>query len=115
MPGNNYYRLWQTDYDRKRTQIGLLTLRFPISKGQLRVQPLTSGGSIEVVYESNRPVKSANLRLFDIQGRQVGLWPATDRGSCMSMTLDVGFLPAGSYVLQLRDGRRTLQRRLILH
>jgi hypothetical protein len=115
VPGNNYYRLWQTDYDGKRTQIGLRTLRFPISKGQLRVQPLTSGGSIEVVYESNRPVKSADLRLFDIQGRQVGLWPATGRGSRMSMTLDVGFLPAGSYVLQLRDGRRTLQRRLILH
>ncbi|HKK78068.1 MAG TPA: matrixin family metalloprotease [Phaeodactylibacter sp.] len=115
VPGINYYRLWQTDYDGQKTMIGERSLRFPTQQGRLWVFQVVQGGQLEAVYESTKATGTAELQLLNVQGRLMWNREVRYTGGRASIAQPLPNLPSGMYILQLQDGRRLLHQRLILH
>ena len=115
VPGVNYYRLWQTDYDGQKTMIGERSLRFPTEQGRLWAPQVVKGGQLEAVYESTKGAGTAVLQLLDVQGRLMWNREVRYTGGRASIAQPLPNLPSGMYILQLQDGRRFLHERFILH
>ncbi len=111
-PGLNYYRLWQTDYDGQRSMEGVRTARLPLEEAQLEVQQPVRGNELRLTYRS-QDAGEAQLRLFDLQGRQLFRWKRQVAGYRTTMVLALPDIPAGAYVLQCQQGRNVQHKRII--
>lgn len=111
--GVNYYRLWQTDFDGQRENLGTITLNVDFTdKIHLFPNPV-DGEVINLSYEAPED-RSVELMLRDIAGRM--LW-TTSRAMSEGVNLVPITLPdllAGVYILQIRESNNLRQLRFIV-
>lgn len=99
--GINYYRLRQVDFDGAATLHKVIGIRFGAQNQGLALSPNPSADRLtaEWSYSGNLPTE---LRIFDLNGRQMAAYTAPAGSTRLEMP--VHDLPAGAYMLRLRQG-----------
>jgi hypothetical protein len=112
LPGANYYRLWQTDYDGSRAMLGVAEVSFPVRQAALAVQQPLEGELLRLSYDTARAGK-LELRLFDYSGRLLHHWSVLVEPGRNPLELALPALPAGAYCLQALQGREWLGEKVV--
>lgn len=104
LPGRNYYRLKQVDFDEQYAYSPVRSVVLP-KNDQLNVFPSPAVDLMRVQLKEP-PAEPVRWEVFDATGRlaQTGVWP----GEATQFELDVVALPAGAYWLRLTVGREVL-------
>ena len=110
LPGENFYRLRQYDYDGTAYDLGIVSVHFRGSaKPQLSVYPNPVVDQATVQW--NTPAES--LRLLDAQGRVVRHWSVDALGAGLNFTVDLSALPTGTYVLRLEGKQNVINQPIV--
>ena len=110
LPGENFYRLRQYDYDGTAYDLGIVNVHFRGSaKPQLSIYPNPVVDQATVQW--NIPAES--LRLLDAQGRVIRHWSIDASGSDLNFTVDLSALPAGTYVLRLEGAQNVINQPIV--
>lgn len=104
LPGTNYYRLRQVDYDGTMEYHPVIAVAFEgQSRLGLRAFPNPVEDELRVVWTAPQGrAQTPFLRLLDANGRLLGEYPVAGNGGVYN--LPAAELPAGLYVLQLLQG-----------
>jgi hypothetical protein len=104
LPGINYYRLRQVDYDGTTEYHPVIAVAFEgQSRLGLRAFPNPVEDELRVVWTAPQGrAQTPFLRLLDANGRLLGEYPVAGNGGVYN--LPAAELPAGLYVLQLLQG-----------
>lgn len=101
--GMNYYRLRQVDFDGVTTLHKVIGIRFEEKTTgpglSLSPNPATDRIMAEWLMDSNQPTF---IRIFDLNGRQMSAFTAP--AGSFNLELPVIDLPAGTYIVQARQG-----------
>ncbi|MEZ4962689.1 MAG: T9SS type A sorting domain-containing protein [Saprospiraceae bacterium] len=101
LPGPNYYRLRQVDFDGSYTYSPVISVYF--EKGQkAAVYPTVTGGEVHVVLPGERDYKTA-VQLYDQSGRLVKTMRI--EADLEDFDFSVADLQAGVYILKILGGR----------
>jgi hypothetical protein len=109
--GINYYRLRQVDYDGQYEYHGPVTARFGNAASVLDIFPTATADELTVSYEGQLDT-DATLSIQSTTGRSLREW-AWDSKSGRRTSFSVADLPAGWYVLRLRNGREVAAGRFL--
>ncbi|MCB0589624.1 MAG: matrixin family metalloprotease [Phaeodactylibacter sp.] len=113
LPGNNYYRLSQTDFDGRQSYEGIVFIRFNAAgPGRLSVVNPVEEGILAVAYEADGP-GIVSLRIFSFSGRPALHWERQVEAGRNLWKLPVGSLAPGIYGLQLQQGNTLLSERVL--
>lgn len=101
LPGKNYYRLRQVDFDGKYSYSPVVTAVFGSAR-TLTLAPVPANESLSLQLEKGFE-QDGTWQVFDMNGRQLldGKLPAETK----EKALDVSSLPEGAYVLRLNVGQ----------
>lgn len=105
LPGNNYYRLSQTDYDGTRSIEGFVFVHYGHPENvRLRADNPLGHSRLSVYYQSESP-GAVGLQFFNLAGQVVARWrqQAEEGGNQWELPVD-GLLP-GIYFLEAQQGR----------
>ncbi len=99
LPGLNYYRLRQTDFDGSTVLLGVVVARFGESTGDLQVYPNpVSGTTLQVTWHfEETPDEPLDLILTDLAGRLIR--QESMPNTTATHTLQMDELPPGTYLL----------------
>ncbi len=103
LPGTNYYRLRQVDFDGGYTFSPVRTVAFG-GLAAVQVSPVPTDGRVQVSLTQGSG-EALTWALFDQSGRQVRL--GTTEAETRQFDVDLTDLPAGWYALRLTDGRES--------
>lgn len=98
MPGPNYYRLRQVDFDGAEKFSPVVNVMIQETNTKLQIQPNPVSQGLLSIRISGADNVEAILRLFDLSGRQVRQAILTDQES----SLDTQGLPSGIYLLEVK-------------
>lgn len=104
LPGKNFYRLRQVDFDGQFSYSPVVIARF-VQENTLKIAPMPASDEVQILL-SERTEKEGLGQVFDYNGRLMHtfVFPAeTDR-----YAWNLGDLPAGGYVLRLVLGEEVL-------
>ena len=96
--GNSYYRLKQTDFDGQSSysEIRLVNID-DLKSSSINVYPNPSNGQITI---EGSKAEIANLRIYNLQGQDVGSLTKIVESTDVSLTLDISTLRKGMYLLE---------------
>jgi hypothetical protein len=106
LAGNDFYRLEQVDINGATTLFGILevTIESPSIRG-LQLGPNPCSGTLNL-HLVNTDFGSLLLNLRDLQGNLLRSWQFDKQDTTWDQSIDMGGLPAGTYLLQV-GGKRT--------
>jgi hypothetical protein len=114
LPGNNFYRLEQVDIDGKSTAYGILKVDLANQVVQdLRVSPNPSVGDIRLQLIDSA-LESITVSLVDLRGQQLRTWDFEKDALLWNQAIHLGRLPAGTYVLKIREKAATIVRTIVI-
>ena len=95
--GINYYRLRQTDFDKKTTLSNILSVEMSRSNTQIAIYPNPTTGFVTL----QNIADVQNITIFDVMGKQI-LETATNANP--KIDIDLSAQPSGIYVLKTDTG-----------
>ncbi|WP_343603729.1 T9SS type A sorting domain-containing protein [Fluviicola sp.] len=101
----SYYRLSQTDLDGTTRQHQIKSVK-PKKISNLTIFPNPSNGTVQISGDSKTLQAS---RLFDLSGREIALYTASE-----STSVTVSSLPTGVYTLVYFDNEKTISERIVV-
>jgi len=113
LPGNDFYRLEQVDINGATTVFG--TLEVTLARPQtptLQIGPNPCSGSLTLRLV-NSEFGSLLLNLRDLQGNLLRTWQFEKQDTTWGQSIDLGGLPAGTYLLQVEGKTTSIVRTLI--
>jgi trimeric autotransporter adhesin len=107
LPGKNYYRLRQVDFDGKITYSNVISVRFDES-GSLVLYPVPAFDQLKVTLEK-ASLEDGNWQILDQNSRVVGsgVLPA----ETINIDINTSSLPEGFYIFRLSLGYNVLTRK----
>ncbi len=101
VPGNNFYRVRQTDFDGRSKTTPIQRIQTDCgNEAAIKVYPTISASIVTVILPET--YKNAKLLLFDISGRNV---PVNITKSSLKYEIPMSSVPAGKYILQVIKDR----------
>jgi hypothetical protein len=113
LPGMNYYRLLQKDFDGQSAYSKVIGIELENSGGQVRLFPNPSEGGLHLSLDLDF-IGNAIFTLYDCTGRPVKTLMLPVDGGTPTQEIDLGGLPAGIYLAKVQAGANTWQQRLVL-
>lgn len=112
LPGTNYYRLRQMDFDGQEAYSGVVSIHLPkLAENVVQAFPNPVGnGELTLYFLHDLQESSAMLRLYSPTGQLVREQPASGREA----KLDLTDLPAGVYMVELMSGYETWRERVVV-
>lgn len=108
----SYYRLRQTDYNGQNETKGIVSVRVVDNgKGQLTLKPNPATNSFDIGYIGDGYAQS--LRIYDYTGRSVYEQDLGSQNGPLTHTIDISALPAGIYLVELREGENVFCQKLV--
>lgn len=112
-PGMRYYRLQQIDMDGGYSYSNTVNLHIGNSGADLNVFPNPATDKISVVLLSDY-VGEAKLTLFDLTGKPVANSSLQFSGELHQADLPVGKFSSGVYIVQVKTGKMTRRKRIVI-
>ena len=109
--GINYYRLKQIDYDGQFEHSPVRSVRRKGLGVNLFPNPVTERSELNVNFTNAPSRGTTSLRIFDISGQLMQQMPLGGQYN----RVDIGQLPAGVYFVEVVEGRKAWQERLVVH
>ncbi|MCB9291579.1 MAG: T9SS type A sorting domain-containing protein [Lewinellaceae bacterium] len=110
LPGLNYYRLRQVDFDGASERHKAISVLFRSKSGvALQVFPNPAGGQLRAAWPGGEPVD--DVRLLNLDGREL---PIAVEIQGNQVEIDLSGLPEGLYLLELASGPRRAQERVVV-
>jgi hypothetical protein len=101
IPGNNFYRIRQTDFDGRSKTTEIQRLQTDCGKEvAIKVYPTISSSVVTVILPET--FRNAKVLLFDISGRNV---PVYITKSSLKYEIPIHSVPSGKYILQVSKDR----------
>ncbi len=115
LPGVNYYRLKQMDFDGgfDYSHIVSVDLRSLQDLTSLSLYPNPTKGSVTLSLQSDF-VGDASLAIFDLMGNQVSSQILSLEGGAFNTNVGISDLPAGVYLVDVTAGNEKWQERLVV-
>ena len=119
VPGINYYRLRQVDFDGKFEYSSIISVQYEVFEKVFEVAVFpnpASADNINVSVETNNLAQPIEMQLFDMLGRNVHdeKVNATDFSSAYRLNVPDGALRRGTYILRVRQEGAELQTKRVL-
>ncbi len=113
LPGINYYRLRQKDFDGQFEYSPIVSVEME-RKGSVSVFP-NPASSTATLYLDTDYLGEATLTLYDLMGRQVKSQPLTLEGKALHTDIDLTDLPgSGIYLMVIEAGQQRWQQRVVV-
>jgi len=80
----------------------------------LQISPNPSAGLVQINYEQTTALNGVQMRVIDLQGRPVFTQSYTTQGNRFSQSIDLTYLSAGTYALQLQVQNQMVLKRFVL-
>jgi hypothetical protein len=80
----------------------------------LQISPNPSAGLVQINYEQPTALNGVQMRVIDLQGRPVFTQSYTTQGNRFSQSIDLTYLSAGTYALQLQVQNQMVLKRFVL-
>ena len=109
-PGLNYYRLKQIDYDGQFEYSPVRSVRLEGLAVHIFPNPVAERSELNVNFTTTPSRGNTSLRIFDISGQLMQQMPLSGQYN----RVDIGQLPAGVYFVEVVEGRKTWQERLVV-
>jgi len=113
LPGLNYYRLLQMDYDGKSEYSKIVSVEMKNGGSGIHFFPNPATGSVTLSLETDYSGE-ATLILYDLIGKQMQTAILSLEGGTFRTDIGLGSLPAGVYVAQVQAGGVLWRERLII-
>lgn len=104
LTGNNYYRLSQTDLNGKVTFLGTERVVVDRAKVAVTLSPNPAKDQLRVRVAGG-PQGVWTVSIVDLQGKTVQQWTASQAHSDWNQAFSVASLPAGTYLVRLKNGQ----------
>lgn len=113
LPGENYYRLWQTDFDGTKEELGLIVFTFNL-KNQVRIFPNPiQAHKLELDIAAPEAIRT-ELSVKAVSGQIVWKNSYTIERGKQQLSIELPELPSGLYFLQLEHNSFNRQHRFVI-
>jgi len=113
LPGLNYYRLQQMDYDGKSEYSNIVSVEMKNGGSGIHFFPNPATGSVTLALETDYSGE-ATLTLYDLTGKQMKTATLSLEGGAFRTDIGLGSLPTGIYMAQVQAGGAQWRERLII-
>ncbi len=113
LPGMNYYRLQQVDFDGKSEYSKVVSVEMKNGGGGIHFFPNPATGSVTLALETDYSGE-ATLTLYDLTGKQMKTVTLSLEGGAFRTDIGLGDLPTGIYMAQVQAGGVQWRERLII-
>lgn len=113
LPGLNYYRLRQEDFDGQFEYSQIVSIKMRNGGSGIRLFPNPATHSVTLALETDYDGE-ATLTLHDITGKQVRTQVLPLEGGTFRSSIELAGLPAGLYLAEVQAGREQWQERLVV-
>jgi pimeloyl-ACP methyl ester carboxylesterase len=104
LPGDNFYRLSQTDLDGRITYFEILKVSMTAVKGGMILSPNPAQGNVNIKL-TRTETGMMQAGIIDLNGRMIRSWMINKTANEFTQPLDVSALPSGTYFIQVKgDG-----------
>jgi len=110
MPGVNYYRLRQTDFDGTESYSPVAAVVFESTQAML-LYPSPTSGELSITF-AEALEETAVWEIYDVAGRR--LMDGKTDVDAAGFTVETQYLPEGMYVLILQNGRQINMERFVV-
>ena len=113
LPGMNYYRLRQMDFDGKSEHSKIVSVEMKNGGSGIHFFPNPATGSVTLALETDYSGE-ATLTLYDLTGKQMKTATLSLEGGAFRTDIGLGDLPTGIYMAQVRAGNELWRQRLVV-
>ncbi|MBK8565547.1 MAG: T9SS type A sorting domain-containing protein [Saprospiraceae bacterium] len=113
LPGLNYYRLQQVDFDGKSEYSKIVSVEMKNGGSGIHFFPNPATGSVTLALETEYSGE-AILTLYDLTGKQMKTATLSLEGGAFRTDLGLGSLPTGIYMAQVQAGGVLWRERLVV-
>jgi hypothetical protein len=113
LPGLNYYRLRQEDFDGQFEYSQIVSIKMRNGGSGIRLFPNPATHSVTLALETDYDGE-ATLTLHDITGKRVRTQVLPLEGGTFRSSIELAGLPAGVYLAEVQAGREQWQERLVV-
>jgi hypothetical protein len=102
LPGMNYYRLRQVDFDGEFTHSDVQSVRFEANRNQATIQPTLASNEVRILFPAEATDPAA-VELLDFSSRILQVWQIEEANG--DFNINVSELKAGVYFLKIESGK----------
>lgn len=113
LPGMNYYRLQQVDYDGQFEYSKIVSVEMGRDGSGISLYPNPAANSVTLALQTDY-TGEASLTLYDLMGRQVKTQTLSLEGGVFRSEIGLDGLPAGVYLAEVVAGREQWRERLVV-
>ncbi|MEJ0056860.1 MAG: T9SS type A sorting domain-containing protein [Bacteroidota bacterium] len=114
LPGKSYYRLQQTDFDKKTTHSNIVSVAVPESVTRKAYPNPSNGSDFMVSFSKNDVSKNAIIKLTDVEGKEMFQVMVENIGSLAAKVEVPQKLTSGVYILSIAVGQEIVRQRLVV-